>query len=209
MNLSVRKVRKFKNSPAFECDLLLDGKVIAVVSNDGRGGCHRWGPPRGGDFGTMRALQGQIESKARNDGASDFEAADIIVSAFVDGAWSWAEAVRLCKETRADYASPVVCQGDTMTTDALRLFAWTRQVTGDATRFHAYVRSRTLGIVIAACHHAHRSRRQSDYGPDGYRRRTSGGVYALACAERMLRAIERDALPEDEWTDDGRRVVGH
>lgn len=87
--------------------------------------------------------------------------------------------------------------------DDLKLFPWTRPVTGDIMRSYAYVKSRTLGIV-AACQCVHRTRMLKGYDTDGYRRRKTGDAYAMECAKRMLEDIERGKLPESEWTAKGR-----
>lgn len=54
-----------------------------------------------------------------------------------------------------------------------RLFAWTRQVTGNPRLNHAYVYEGNR--VIAACSHAHRS-----------------DAAARRCAKKMLRDVQRE-----------------
>jgi hypothetical protein len=62
-----------------------------------------------------------------------------------------------------------------------RLFASTRQATGDPSRHYAYVIDSSTGRTIAACQHRHVSQlRQGG---------KNGEYYAMQCAERMLRKL--------------------
>lgn len=117
MNIKVTNVRVMQTSTAFECKLWLDGKPVGLVSNDGRGGCHDWRPiraeadwrtPEGkaqttAAFTLMNDAQRRIEAAAKTAEVSDFEAADFIVSALVDGVKGWNAAVDYCRSTQVEY----------------------------------------------------------------------------------------------------------
>jgi hypothetical protein len=62
-----------------------------------------------------------------------------------------------------------------------RLFATTRQVTGDPLRHYAYVMDRMTGRPVCTCTHEHRSRL--------HRGGKNGAFYAQQCADKMLRRM--------------------
>ncbi len=68
---------------------------------------------------------------------------------------------------------------------AQRFFATTRQVTGDPLRHYAYVMDRSTGRPVCSCSHRHVSRLA--------RGGKNGAFYAMQCAKRMLRQMQRSA----------------
>ncbi len=73
----------------------------------------------------------------------------------------------------------------------MTLVATCRQFTGTG-GFRGYVRDTETGLVVRACTHVHRSRRGPGYTANG-RAYISGHVFAMRCAERMLRAVRSGA----------------
>ena len=99
-DLTPRRVRTFRNSPAYELDLCVNGKVVLHVSNEGRGGSNRYHPPKGGDYGHVR----RFTDECRAD-FGDFEPLDSLCSAFADGAKTYDAAVRTFAEFEAAYSA--------------------------------------------------------------------------------------------------------
>ena len=95
--ITARNIRTFRHSPAFELTLHIDGKPAATVSNDGRGGCHRWAPTDG-NYRAVRALRDRIDAAVTAATGWDLEAADIFASALADGARDGAHAIAWIKE---------------------------------------------------------------------------------------------------------------
>lgn len=103
---TARGIRTFRSSPAFELTLRYDASDVAVVTNDGRGGSHRWEPVPAkrvrdrNDVGYAermavargaKAKLGELLAAALPEEA---ERADSIVSCMADGSGDGANALK-------------------------------------------------------------------------------------------------------------------
>lgn len=109
--LTARNVRTFASSPAFELVLCLEGKPVARVSNDGRGGPHLWTPPAGSD--DYRKARDLGETIGRATAACfpsiRYEAEDAAVCGLADGLPNGYESARVFVEcVAADRARDAV-----------------------------------------------------------------------------------------------------
>lgn len=113
---SAKHVTLMRHSPAFELLLTENGRPVALVTNEGRGGAHRWwNPPGQNQPGAIRdalAVQhclGEIVKRVTQEPHVG-EAADHVVSCLADGAKDGADAlrawIRCMREYEPDYARP-------------------------------------------------------------------------------------------------------
>lgn len=104
--LTATGIRTFRDSPAFELTLRLDGVAIAKVSNDGRGGCHRWSPPgKCDDYVKQRMFADAIgRAVAACFPSLACEPADCAVTGLADGYPTGFDAAQALSDELAQYA---------------------------------------------------------------------------------------------------------
>lgn len=86
------KTLKGQENEAFEAELILDGKIVAEVSNAGRGGCHDW-------FWINKDAESAFHELAVDAADVDFEEDDSLI-------WDLIEATRISRKKCAVFLLP-------------------------------------------------------------------------------------------------------
>jgi len=92
-----------EETPEFVLHLLQDGKPIAVVTNNGRGGSHTWWPHPDAPSGTFRPFKDAFEAAAAVALGLKYENGDMVVTGFLYGAPDAAKAASTMKAELAAY----------------------------------------------------------------------------------------------------------
>lgn len=96
----LKAIKTAKGTVAWSGTLLLDGKPVIRVSNDGDGGCNLYHPASAakGAFADMRELQKQLEAEVKKATGVDFEPLDALTACMENGE-TGTDAVPVVKQT--------------------------------------------------------------------------------------------------------------
>lgn len=101
--VTARGIRTFRQSAAFELTLLVDGRPVLLVSNDGQGGSHRYLPARGVEPKAAWDMKRRLETAAKAATGDAFEPLDSICAGLADGVKDGAAAADLWKASKVEY----------------------------------------------------------------------------------------------------------